>query len=95
MSPCHHFKGNCDADHLDDNSRIVNHRGCVGCFDDSRDISDCNADGSLIHGYVQQDDEPFSCPLAASVVGRLDMYRTKVLMCRMMVLMARLTRVRR
>ncbi len=43
------------ADCLDDDSWIVNHCGCVVCFDDSCNIYDCNADGSLIHGYVQQE----------------------------------------
>jgi hypothetical protein len=33
--------------------------------------------------------------MGASVVGRLDMYHTKVLMYRTMVLMARLTKVGR
>ncbi len=36
----------------------------------------------------------FICLDEAAVVGRLDMYRTKVLMYRTMVLMARLTKVR-
>jgi hypothetical protein len=29
-------------------------------------IFHCDADGSSIHGYVQQEDEPFFVPLAAS-----------------------------
>ncbi len=66
LSPCHHFEGNRYADCLNDNSQIVNHCGRVGHFDDSHDISDCDADGSSIHGYVRQEDEPFSFPLAAS-----------------------------
>ncbi len=65
MSPCHHFEGNRGVDHLDDNSWIVDRCGCVGCFDDSCNIYNCNADGSLIHGYVGQEAEPFSFPLAA------------------------------
>ncbi len=66
MSPCRHLEGNPDADCLDDDSWIIDHHGRVGCFDDSRDISDCDADGSSIHGYVQQKDGPFYFPSAAS-----------------------------
>ncbi len=34
-------------------------------FNGSCDIYDCNVGGSLIHSYVQQEDEPYSFPLAA------------------------------
>jgi hypothetical protein len=41
------------------------------------------------------EDAPSHCPPCSIVVSRLDMYHTKVLLYRMMVLMARLTKVRR
>ncbi len=63
--PCCCIKRNCGVNCLDDDSRIVDHCGCVGCFDGSSNIYDCNVDGSLIHGYVRQEVEPFSFPLAA------------------------------
>ncbi len=63
--PCCLVEGDCDANRLDDDSQIVNHPGRVSCFNDGRDIYDCNVDGSLIHGYVQQEAESFSFPLAA------------------------------
>jgi hypothetical protein len=46
---------------------------------------------------VTHGDKSIDVSLAAQgyVVGRLDMYRTKVLMYRTMVIMARLTKVRR
>ncbi len=62
--PCSCVKGNCGVDRLDDDSRIVDHCGCIGCFSGSPDIYDCNVDGSSIHGYVQQEVEPFSFHLA-------------------------------
>ncbi len=65
VSPCHCIEGNRGINHLNDDSWIVNHCGRVGCFDGSHDIYDCNVDGSLIHGYVQQEVEPFTFTLAA------------------------------
>ena len=38
---------------LDDDNLVGNHRGRVGCFDDGRGSCNCNAGGSLTHGYVQ------------------------------------------
>ena len=52
LSPCHHFKGNRGVDCLDEDSRIVDRRSRDGRFNDSCNIYDCNADGSLIHGYA-------------------------------------------
>jgi hypothetical protein len=66
LSPCLCIEGNHGIDRLDVNSWIGNHRGRVGCFNDCRNIYDCDADGSSIHGYAQQEDEPLSLPLAAS-----------------------------
>jgi hypothetical protein len=63
--PCCRIEGDRGADRLDDDSRMVDHCGCVGCFNDSRNSYDCNVDGSLIHGYMRQEAEPFSFPLAA------------------------------
>jgi hypothetical protein len=63
--PCRCVKGNHGSNCLNDDSRIVDHCGCVSCFDGSRNIYNCDVDGSLIHGYVQQEVEPFSFPLAA------------------------------
>jgi hypothetical protein len=39
---------------------------CVGRFDGNCGTCDCNDDGSSIHDYARQEDEPFSFPLAAS-----------------------------
>ncbi len=57
-SPCRCAEGNCGW--------FGECPGCVGCFDGSRNIYNYDAAGSLIHSYVQQEDEPFSFPLAAS-----------------------------
>ncbi len=45
-------RGQLCADHLNYDSQIVNHRGCVSPFDDSCDSYGCDVVGSLIHGYV-------------------------------------------
>jgi hypothetical protein len=50
--PCRCVEGNHGTNHLDDDSRIVNHCSRVSCFDCSRDVYDCDVDGSLTHCYV-------------------------------------------
>ncbi len=62
---CRCIEGNCGANCLNDYSWIVDCCGCIGCFDDSCDVYNCNVDGSSMHGYVQLEVEPFSFPLAA------------------------------
>ncbi len=52
LSPCHHVEGNRGIDRLDDDSQVGNHCDCVGRFNDDRGSYNCNAGGSLIHGYV-------------------------------------------
>ncbi len=53
LSPCHHVKGDCGVDHLNDDGQHGDHCGRVGCFNDSRSRYDCDADGSSIHGYAR------------------------------------------
>jgi hypothetical protein len=61
--PAYHDHG---INHLNYCSQVCNRCNHIGCFNDSRDIYDCNTDGSLIHGYMRQEDELFSFPLAAA-----------------------------
>ncbi len=65
-SPCCCVQDNHGVDHLDDDSLIGDRHGCVSCFDGSCNIYDYNDAGNSIHGYAQQNDEPFSFPLADS-----------------------------
>ncbi len=62
--------GPIDHDHgfdcFDDNSQVGDCHNCVGCFDGNCGICNWDVDGSFIHSYAQQEDEPFSFPLAAS-----------------------------
>ncbi len=51
--PCHCVEGNRGIYCLDDNSRIMDHHGWVGCFNGSCDIYNCNVDGSLIQSYMR------------------------------------------
>ncbi len=44
--------------------------------------------------HTMGEEQHYASVLRLFVIGRLDMYRTKVLMYRMMVLMVRLTKVR-
>ncbi len=66
LNPCHCVKDNCGVDPIDDNSWIGNRHGCISRFNGSHDIYNYNAASSSIHSYMQQEDEPFSFPLAAS-----------------------------
>ncbi len=61
---CSHIEGNCGINCLNEDSQIVNHRSCVGCFNHSCNIYDCNVDGILIYSYVWQEVELFSFPVA-------------------------------
>ncbi len=63
-SPCPHVEGNRGADPLDDDSQVGDHCNRVGCFDDGCGSYDCHVDGSSIHGYAPQEDDPFSFLLA-------------------------------
>ncbi len=66
MCPYRRVDHVCGINHLDDDGQVGDHRDRVGCFDGNRGTCDCDDDGSSTHGYVWQEDEPFSFPLAAS-----------------------------
>ncbi len=66
MHPCCQVVHNHGVDCLDSDSQVDNRLDRVSCFNGNRGICDYDADGSSIHGYAQQEDEPFSFPSAAS-----------------------------
>ncbi len=70
-SPCHCNKNVCGIDCLDNDSCIVGHCHCIGCFDDSPAYGD-NAASSLIQGCARWEDESsFSLFLLLLVLGNL------------------------
>jgi hypothetical protein len=66
LRPCRHVKGDRGIGRLDDDSQIGGRCDHVDCFNHSCGSYDCDADDSLIHGYMLWADEPFSFPWAAS-----------------------------